>query len=156
MNRNLVEFRYIDMRSFIFFIILVLSSFTTYGQVVYTYDETILVGHWQIIDYLDTKMRNDSENNEYRAAVENFKRMTLTLNKDKSYSRQLDQQSELGFWWLSDDKRKFMTKPTTQNAPKMEMNIEWYNKDKFMLIIVEAEKLDSFSVRTRLTFGRIK
>ncbi len=121
--------------------------------------ESALVGRWRVIDYADNMQRVDTEMVAYQANVEAFKRMIFVLNDDKSYSRTLDTQADVGKWSLSEDGKKLITTPTVQNAPKMEMNIESLETDKFVLVIQEAIDLQAPQaplVTTKITFGRLK
>jgi hypothetical protein len=125
------------------FLVIILLLFFYFSQ-----QESPMVGRWKLADYSDNVIRKDTALIRFQKDTEALKRMMLILNDDKSYTRNLDQNYEMGKWSVSEDGKFFITKPKAENVPEVKMTIESVSKDKLVLLLYEGE------VITRFTFIR--
>jgi len=139
------------MKKLIFIFITIALFFLTFSCSNSSREEKF-VGRWQLIEYIDNLPRVDSELVAFQKAIEIQKRMILVLNDDKSYSRNLEQQSEFGKWSVSEDGVFFITQPN--NGPEMKMPIESVTNDRLTLKI-EENIPPTTKVITKLTFAKL-
>jgi hypothetical protein len=111
----------------------------------FSQQESPMVGRWKLADYSDNVVRKDTALIRFQKETETLKRMMLILNEDKTYTRTLDQNFEMGKWSVSDDGKLFITKPKAENVPEVRMTIESASKDKLVLLLREDQIITTFT-----------
>ena len=111
----------------------------------------MLIGTWKLTDYQDNyKPKNPKEQQELLLQRENMKRMTLILNEDNSYYRNLDSLSESGLWKTNNFGIMFTVKNTQGTEQTTRMGLDEISDKAMKLRITDNQ------IVTILTFEKQK
>lgn len=120
-----------------------------------TKSETLLVGHWKMSNYTDNQFRATHEDSVNLQAMvdELVKKVTLTFNADKTFSRTgYTETPEHGSWEYDPQSKILKLKPTKINQYDI-VQIQEVTENR--LILVVSEKLDKNQIITKLIFTKI-
>lgn len=123
---------------------------------IFSSNDSLLVGEWNITDYQDNLRRTGQDSVLfYTQTVPSLKRNALLIfNDDNTFERRgFTPEPQIGTWELSSDNKilKLIPHGSTANADRL--NIDNLTENSFKIIVTETMQ-DSSKVNTRLTFSR--
>jgi len=112
---------------------------------------SMLIGTWKLTDYQDNyKPKNPKEQQELLLQRENMKRMTLIINEDNTYFRNLDSLSESGLWKTNNFGITFTVKNAQGAEQTTRMGLDDLSETRMQLRITDN------SIITTLIFEKQK